>query len=268
MRALSYNVHGWRSLDGAPNVTQVASVIADSGADIVGLNEVFHPWPISGDSALSLLAGRLGMSCAFGPTQVSGVSHGQPLYGNAVLSRWPILAYAAHHLAPITACGQRGLLEARVLPPFGRPVTLYVTHLDHRSEDVRLVQWSSASAWLSRDRDRAHLLLGDFNALAATDYADQAAIDRLAAYQQAKGWPVPAFDLISRILSAGYADACAGSGGVCGATYPTGSPERRIDYVFLPRSHADAIRGCSRVESAEALLASDHLPVCVDLAWH
>ncbi len=147
MKVLTYNVHGWRTAEGAPNVTQVAEVIAASGADLVGLNEVFHPQPV-GTPALLDLAARLGMHWAFGPTQPAqgrpDSPHDHPPYGNALLSRWPVLAYAAHHLAPMTTYGKRGLLEVRVLPPSDRPLTVYVIHLDHRVEALRLEQWAAA----------------------------------------------------------------------------------------------------------------------------
>ncbi len=60
-------------------------------------------------------------------------------YGNALLTRYPVLAHAGHHLTPIEGHEQRGLLEMRVLLPDGRtPFSVYVTHLDHLSEAVRV----------------------------------------------------------------------------------------------------------------------------------
>ena len=152
MKVLTYNIHGWRTPDGtALNVDLLASVIDTTGADLVGLNEVFHPLATPDGPALAVLASRLGMSYAFGATQPLMPAAGDTPYGNAFLSRWPILAYAAHHLTPAVSYGRRGLLEARVRLPSGQPFTLYVTHLDHRSEQIRLEQWSSANTWLLRD---------------------------------------------------------------------------------------------------------------------
>ena len=61
------------------------------------------------------------MSYAFGPTLPAEPLPGDISYGNALLSRWPILAFAAHHLTPVVSYGQRGLLEARVLLPRACP---------------------------------------------------------------------------------------------------------------------------------------------------
>jgi len=279
MKVLTYNVHGWRTAEGAPNVALVAEVIAASGADVVGLNEVFHPQPAGQPasqpaeaSALLDLAARLGMHWAFGPTQPAqgrpDNPPDHPPYGNALLSRWPVLAFAAHHLAPMTSYGKRGLLEARILMPSGRPLTVYVIHLDHRVEALRLEQWAAALTWLLRDRARSHLLLGDFNALAAVDYPSPAARERLAAYQQAQSWPVPAFDLIDQVQRAGYTDAYGrfrqAAGSRDGATFPAAEPERRIDYIFASAAAAERLLACRPFDHPTARIASDHLPVLAE----
>jgi endonuclease/exonuclease/phosphatase family metal-dependent hydrolase len=266
VKVLTYNVHGWQAPDGGPNVEMVAEVIAASGADIAGLNEVFHPVPETAP-ALVRVAEQLGMRCAFGATQPADPKPAHPPYGNAILSRWPIMAHAAHHLDPAASYGKRGMLEARILLPSGRPFTVYVTHLDHRSEDLRVGQWAAADTWLGRDRGRLHLVLGDFNALAATDYEAPGAVERLAAYQAAQGWPVAAFDLIGRVLKSGYADAyvAAGGGQAAGATLPASAPERRIDYIFLPSSFVPSLRSCAPIVDARTEKASDHLPVLAEI---
>jgi endonuclease/exonuclease/phosphatase family metal-dependent hydrolase len=265
MKVLTYNVHGWLTPDGsASNVDSVAAVLSAIGADVVGLNEVFHPWPSSAGPALAVLANSLGMSFAFAPA-LSSAPNDVP-YGNALLSRWPILAYASHHLAPTVSYGRRGMLEARVALPTGQAFTIYVTHLDHRSEPVRLEQWASANSWLLRDRGRPHLLMGDFNALAAGDYAAPGAVERLKGYQSAQGWPVPAFDVVAQVLKAGYVDAFDRAGREPRMTWPSAVPERRIDYIFLPSVLADKLVGCSCWDDPAARKASDHLPVLAEFA--
>jgi endonuclease/exonuclease/phosphatase family metal-dependent hydrolase len=266
MKVLTYNVHGWLTPDGgASNVDALAEVIAATGADLIGLNEVFHPWRTPSGPALSVLADSLGMSYAFGPTLPAQPAPDDIPYGNALLSRWPILAYAAHHLSPAVSYGRRGLLEVRVLLPAPQPFTVYITHLDHRSEPIRLEQWSSANSWLLRDRGRPHLLMGDFNALAAVDYPTPAIVERLRGYQAAQGWPVPAFDLIAQALKAGYVDAFDRVGLGQGATWPSATPERRIDYIFLPELLADGLASCARWDDPVARGASDHLPILAEI---
>jgi endonuclease/exonuclease/phosphatase family metal-dependent hydrolase len=141
-----------------------------------------------------------------------------------------------------------------------------VTHLDHRSEQVRLEQWAAAHTWLLRDRARPHLLVGDFNALAASDYRAEGALDRLAAYQQERGWPTPAFDLHASVVKAGYVDAYEQAGRGPGATLPAAEPERRIDYIFLSQPCAPALVACEPLDTSATRAASDHLPVFAELS--
>jgi endonuclease/exonuclease/phosphatase family metal-dependent hydrolase len=266
MKVVAYNIHGWRTVEGAPNLDLVSAVIAASGADLVALNEVYHPFDAAaGRPVLAELAGRLGMDFAFGATQAAADARLPAPYGNALLSRWPIQAFAAHHLAPETDYGRRGMLEARVRLPGGRPFTAYVIHLDHRREPLRLEQWAAASTWLQRDRGRPHLLMGDFNALTQEDYAGERAL-ALEEHNRANGWLAPRFDLMAQVARAGYVDAFvqAGSGGF--ETYLARTPERRIDYILASGPLRAAVVACRRIESAEARDASDHLPVWAEIA--
>ncbi len=266
MKILTYNVHGWQQPGGGSNVDLVAEVIAASAADVVGLNEVFHPDGSGNPPALTALAQRLGMHFAFGATQPTDPAR-HPPYGNALLSRWPIQAHAAHHLAPVVSYGKRGLLEGRLVRPGRPPLTVYITHLDHRSEQIRLEQWTAAHTWLLRDRHRAHVLLGDFNALAGVDYPDGGSQAQLAAYQAARGWPTPAFDLVQQVLKAGYLDAfvAAGHPPASGPTFPADQPERRIDYIFLPAALQGGLAACAPFAGGPAAVASDHLPVLAEI---
>jgi endonuclease/exonuclease/phosphatase family metal-dependent hydrolase len=266
VRALTYNIHGWLMPDSAPNLDQVAEVIAASGADLIGLNEVFHPYPTAQGPALEVLARRLGMAHAFGATVATDPQPDAIPYGNALLSRWPILAYAVHHLTPMTSYGQRGLLETRVALPDGQLFTVYVTHLDHRSEDLRVQQWSAALTWLGRDRSRPHLLMGDLNALSPSDYAQPEALELISAVQSERGWAPPAFRLIEQVMKAGYEDAFVVGGAGPGETWTALEPDRRIDYIFYPAAWSGVRVSCRRWEAGPAVEASDHLPVLAEFA--
>ncbi|MCS6843117.1 MAG: endonuclease/exonuclease/phosphatase family protein [Caldilineales bacterium] len=270
MRLLTYNIHGWRGADGQVAVGRLARIIEASGADVVALNEVFHPFTPPGESrpALDLLADALGMQYAFGVALTPQFAFA-PLasYGNALLSRYPLLAHAGHHLTPVPGHEQRGLLEARVLLPDGRrTLSLYVTHLDHRSEAVRLTQLSAALQWTVRDRGRPHVLMGDFNALAPGDYADRP--DALAALAQDldhRHMVSDGMQVVPRLLKAKYVDAGARRPGVPDPTYPAQAPQVRIDYIFLSEPLAPALISCQTWQTDETALASDHLPVLAEL---
>ena len=92
--------------------------------DVVALQEVLHLDGAPTDQAEDIAAG-LGYHAVFGAAWDIG---GGLLFGNAVLSRFPIAAHETF-LLPSGGEEQRALLYATVEAPFGR-VPLFVTHLN------------------------------------------------------------------------------------------------------------------------------------------
>lgn len=277
MRILTFNIHGWRTPDGAPNLDAVGDVLAAAGADVVGLNEVYHPRTPHVDASagepppLDALAARLHMHHVFGPCLRWPAQDDMPAhaYGNAVLSRRPIIASAAHHLTPVAGKEDRGLLEARVLLPDGRTFTVYVTHLDHTDEEARAVQFRAARAWLGRDRNRPHVLMGDFNAVSAWDYSGRAdAWERLAAHpmtaHMAGGAQGPR--VVAQVEKAGYADLYARFNASGARTFlPSGDVAFRIDYLFASAPLLPHVTACDLWAQHDGV--SDHRPVYADLGF-
>lgn len=268
MRALTYNIHGWKGTDGQIDVLRLARVIESSQADLIALNEVFHPLvqPGANRAALDLLANTLGMAAAFGVALTPSEAFA-PLasYGNAILSRFPLLAHAGHHLTPIDGHEQRGLLEARVLLPDGRrTLSVYITHLDHLSEDARAVQLTALLQWTTRDRARPHLLMGDFNTLAPGDYEERP--EALTALRSAAWISRVAsddFQVVPRLARRGYVDAAAAAGSPQ-PTFPAGEPLVRIDYIWVSAPLAPKVRWCRPWQTEDTAVASDHLPVLAE----
>lgn len=267
LRVLTYNIHGWRNAAGQTDVAALARVIAASGADIVALNEVFHPLaaPGSDRAALDELAARLSMSYAFGVALTPQFAFA-PLasYGNALLSRLPILAHAGHHLTPVEGHEQRGLLETRLLLADGRTtLSVYVTHLDHKSEAARLKQLAAVFQWTVRDRERPHLLMGDFNALSAGDFQEnQAALDRVLGDEGLNNLAADGMEVTARVRRRGYVDATRQP---AQPTFPVHDPLVRIDYIWASAPLADRVRSCRPWQTGETATASDHLPVLAEL---
>ena len=273
MRALTYNIHGWRTRDGRPNFDALAAVIAATGAQIVALNEVNYPLGQSGVDGplLAALAARLGMHYVFGPCLRWPAHDDLPAdaYGNALLSRWPILAGASHHLTPVAGHEQRGLLEARIDLPGRGPFTVYVTHLDHKAEAARLTQLRALRTWTIRDRNRPHVVMGDFNAIAGWDLAaNPAAQQQLAAHPKgadvlntAGGGP----QVVAQMEKAGYTDAYARFGAPGAQSFlPATDPPIRIDYIFVSEPLLPALRDGGIWQEAPGAEASDHRPVYAD----
>lgn len=278
MQVMTYNIHGWRTADGQPNFTAVERVIRDSAADIVGLNEVFHPRTVEGSQglpALQALAQALGFSFVFGPCVRWPATDTLPdsSYGNALLSRWPIIASAAHHLTPIDGIEQRGLLEGRTLLPDERTFTVYVTHLDYTREENRLVQLRALRSWTVRDRSRPHVVMGDFNAIHPWDYAGREdALAALAAQPisahmavgvdgSANGGP----QVIAQMEKAGYVDAFTRFGSPGQSSFLLSAEPMRIDYIFASQPLLPHLTGCRILAEMAAYDASDHVPVLAEM---
>jgi endonuclease/exonuclease/phosphatase family metal-dependent hydrolase len=282
IRILTYNIHGWRTTDGRPNLTAVADLIAATKADIVGLNEVYYPRVVEGDSrpALEALAARLGMHFVFGPCLRWPVQDHMPgdAYGNALLSRWPIIAGAAHHLTPkeedqqqlLAQKEQRGLLEGRILLPNNETLTVYVTHLDHTDEAARLLQLRVARQWLQRDRNRPHLVMGDFNAISPWDFANrQADYAQLASHEKGQNLVANGKGpgVIPQMEKVGYVDLYQRFGEPGAQSFmPATDTPIRIDYIFASQTLATQAQSCIIWQEPAGAEASDHRPVLAELA--
>jgi len=278
MRIVTYNIHGWRTIDGQPNLVAVADTLEQIGADIVGLNEVHYPRVVAGSAgpALEALAERLGMHFVFGPCLRWPAQDSMPAnaYGNALLSRWPILASAAHHLTPKEEDQQRlletkeprGLLEGRILLPDQQTLTVYVTHLDHTDEEARSLQARVARTWLGRDRNRPHLVLGDFNAITRWDFAERAA-DFAELADHAKGRNLTHGDkgpwVIDQMEKAGYTDLFRLFNAPGARSYLSTEVAIRIDYGFASQPLVGAVQSCAIWMDADGV--SDHRPVVVEI---
>lgn len=137
VRVASYNVHAGIGSDGAFEPARIARVIAELGADVVGLQEVH-----SGAGEFSMLdeLGRAtGMNAVAGPTHTRE-THGD--YGNALLTRHPILSVRQLDLA-VWGREPRGALD--VVIDCGYKLRVLATHLglrpwERRDQVARLLQ--------------------------------------------------------------------------------------------------------------------------------
>lgn len=293
MKIVTYNIHGWRTADGQPNFTRLTNTLKSIDADIIGLNEVFYPYGSNGDKAaahsqfadpstktpaLEVLAAELNMHYVFGPCMRWPAQNEMPpnAYGNAILSRWPIIASAAHHLTPkeeaqqqvLIGKEQRGLLEGRILLPDDQTFTLYVTHLDHKEEAARLVQLRTLRTWTGRDRNRPHLLMGDFNAISPWDFAErQSFLEALAKHEKGQnlvnGEEGP--KVVAQVEKAGYTDCFRLFGESGRQSYLKAEQPLRIDYIFASKPLVASVRTCEIWNETAGSEASDHRPVVVEI---
>jgi endonuclease/exonuclease/phosphatase family metal-dependent hydrolase len=270
MKILTYNIHHWEGTDGRVDVDRVAEVIHESEADIVALNEVFHPAVTEPGAPplLETLARHLGMAYVFGETLSFYPEAGFPApYGNTLLTRYPILSAETHLAVDLPGREQRGFLRAVLDTGENVPLGVYVTHLDHRHEDARLAQIKSMLQLMGRYNNHPHIILGDFNALAPSDYDERPhELARLVAQEGASREKVSGLQVVPHLLESGYVDAFASAGGGPAETWSTEDPRVRIDYAFVSPPLAERLRRCQRWETPLAHAASDHFPLLTELA--
>src|SRR3954471_1256566 len=166
LRVATYNVHGCRGTDRRRSETRIAEVIAALDVDVVGLQELDLNRRRSGgvDQGL-VIATELGWHWLFHPALVRA----DELYGNAVLSRYPLRLQQAKELPSVTTalCPEtRGAIWAEIETPAGA-VQLINAHLGlGRRERWMQSQLLAGPEWLGRvSADEPMILMGDLNSL-------------------------------------------------------------------------------------------------------
>ena len=154
----SYNIHRGVGLDRRLDLDRTVEVIAEMSPDVVGLQEVVRQNGSKQADQAAYLAARLGMELIMGVTR----AHGDGTYGNAVLTRFPVIGSGGFDLS-------RGRREPRGclrvdLGVNGSTLHVFNCHLglglQERREQLRLLAgFVQASARLHGPR----MLMGDFN---------------------------------------------------------------------------------------------------------
>jgi endonuclease/exonuclease/phosphatase family metal-dependent hydrolase len=271
MRVLSYNIHGWRTIRDQLNLELLVDLLRSTKADVIGLNEVYHPVPTESGSALSRLAERLGMRVAFAAKRACGypgdIASGAS--GNALLSRFPFASVFSGLFTPLEGKRQRGWLEGRIEVDGGRTLSVVVTHLDPSAERVRQAQWAELFAWFEADGKRPDLILGDFNCLNPRDSEHspeaRAAWSALPAVAQHLINAPDGPQVARQIEQAGYLDTGARLGHGGPGTYVPAQTPVRLDYIWLRADWLGHLGDVGIIEEAAGQEASDHRPVFADL---
>ena len=197
---VTYNIKSGH-FGGRSRLSEIIAELTAMKPDIVLLQEV------RGQAQPEALASALGMTQFFGVNLQlgSGPSGG---YGTAVLSRFPLEGPVNVRLPNRVGLEQRGVLRARVSIQ-GTPLTIYGTHLQHTSPEVRLAQMQYVLTMMRKD-PAAKILGGDLNASASS----------------------PVLGAATAELSDTWPQVGAGSG----ATVPADQPRGRIDYLLYDQA--------------------------------
>lgn len=239
LRVMCYNIHICQGMDKKFDPQRIADVIKREDVDVVALQEVDNKARRSGQvDQLAELARLTGMHGLFGKAR--DFDGGE--YGQAILSRQPIEKLDVHKLtAPgeqLVPTDERIALVSQIKQSRPLPDLIFVgTHLHHVSDDFRVSEANVLNGLLAdamAKREPAVLLLGDFNAK-----PDSKVITTMR-----EKWDDPTADI--------------------GHTFPADKPDRKIDYVLLPKGHGWKVVSAKVVDEP---MASDHRPVVVELQW-
>jgi alkaline phosphatase D len=233
IRVLTYNTHHAEGSDHRIDLDRIAEILRNSRADIVALQEIDKNVDRSnGIDQSAELAKQLGMNLFFG----GNIEYQGGSYGNAILSRWPIVN-AVNHLCPRFDDGeQRGIIAADIRLPTGQTLCFFATHFDHRSAErernacarfVNLLQGRRATHRDSHGFLPISILAGDLNA-------------------------VPESPTLS-ILNNRWNTSLTAT-----PTIPASKPTRQIDYVLASK---DSSLELISTEVLDEAIASDHRPV-------
>lgn len=236
---MTFNIHHGKGIDKQADLYRIADVIDKSDADIIGLNEVdeyFSKRSLYEDQ-ISWLSNQLNMEHAFSPSisikskNLSKVRQ----YGNALLSRYPIVAKKSHLFNFIP-----GLIEGRSLLDTAIQINnelfqIYVTHLSLNP----FLHSMQIDFILNQHGKNPHpiILMGDWNMNPGS-----------------RGWTK---------LTYHFQDAWHIGGKGTGYTYPSHRPRSRLDYIFVSQN--------LKVVEAKVVTkmpnASDHLPLTATLRY-
>jgi endonuclease/exonuclease/phosphatase family metal-dependent hydrolase len=239
LRFMTFNIQHGKGVDGRVDLARTARVIRDSGAAVVGLQEVdryFGARSYYLDQARRL-ARKLGMHVVYAANvdrdpRLPGTPRRQ--FGNAILSAFPIVDWENIHLPRSGTHEQRGLLRARI-DVDGVSWQVHATHLQHDDPAERVVQAGAISQVLGTSSHA--VVLADLNAQPTTPEV--------------------------RALTSVLVDAWEAVGVGPGYTSASPAPSQRIDYIL--QSPDAGTRAAAVLTAAPASIASDHLPVIADL---
>ena len=228
---LHWNIHSWRDDRKKPNQSAVAGLIRELRPDVVSLTEVSTPWGDPGP--LAEMAGRLGYQWVFVPALEFRGTPATEGYGNALLTRLPILGVQQWRVHSPERYANNEPTEPRTVAlaqvnAAGTPVWVGSTHLPAGDQDDRTRALRRLSELL-RGLQAPWLVCGDFNT-------------RISAWRD---------DLPDGVTVAPRWRR---------ATFPARHPVRAIDYGLA----SPGARTRGRVLASKG---SDHRAIVVSAAW-
>lgn len=239
LRVMTYNIHSCIGIDGKVRPERVARVINHFDPDIVAVQEVDCHRPRSGSQdQAQVIAHHLRMSHVF----EAMFEEQKERYGIAVFSKYPLHVVKSGYLTDPTQYREaRGAIWVMLKIEGHGKVHFINTHFGlGRGERSRQVSELLGDSWLgSIPLDESVILCGDFNS----------------------GPRSETFRRLQGRLKDAQQDYL---GARPRATFSSINPFLRIDHIFL--SNRYLVKSIEVPVTPTARVASDHLPVCVEIS--
>ncbi len=243
LKLLSYNIR----FGGLRREKELAEVIRAVAPDLVVFQEAVDP------EVIRRLAVDTGMA--------HWAARGRHSIG--YISRLEI----AHHEWHYPAGAKHSFLEIIVAGCEDRIFGLHLSSMFSKwAERQRVREIRSLLAGIERYQSGFHVLVGDFNTLAAGELLD---VRRMPAWIRGVVWLSGRDiqrDTIQLMRDSGYTDGFRHlHPDDKGYTFPVWDPHLRLDYVFVPNGFNDRLTLCEVVHPEIATKASDHFPLLAHL---
>ena len=223
---LTYNIYHGEDANGGSNLDAVAGIINSLKPDLVAFQEVDNKTGRAKRLDLTAeLSRRTGMEGVFG----KAMDYDGGGYGEAVLSRYPILEIKNNPLPHTAKAEPRAALEVHIELPRGMKMAFVGTHLDHQRDQSNRMMQAKRIMELYENYDIPVVLVGDLNATSGSD-------------------PI-------NLLGRQWSDAAQEDPQ---PTFPSTGPVRRIDYIlYKPEGRWKVVE----LRVIDEKVASDHCPV-------
>jgi endonuclease/exonuclease/phosphatase family metal-dependent hydrolase len=231
LRVATYNIHRSRGMDRRVVPSRIANVLREIDADVIALQEVVGAGP-SGSGQAEEIGAALGMGWVMAPVRHLR-SH---LFGNVVMSRFPILHQAQYDLSWRT-CEARGCQRAGLDLGDGRLLHVYNVHLGTAVLERRYQAPRLASFVHDHRVTGPKIILGDFN-----EWMRGLATHTLNSLFKS-------IDIQAHLRRR--------------RTYPGLFPVLHLDHIYY-EGHVE-VSSVELPRTRRALIASDHLPLVANL---
>jgi endonuclease/exonuclease/phosphatase family metal-dependent hydrolase len=211
--------------------SRVAEVIRGLNADVVALQEVIGAGPTGAGQAE-----EIGAAVGMGWVMASVRHLRKQLFGNVVLSRFPIIHHGQYDLSWRT-CEPRACQRADLDLGAGQQLHIYNVHLGTAVLERRYQATRLAAFVHDRRVEGPKVILGDFN-----EWTRGLATKTLTALFES-------VDIYAHLKRR--------------RTYPGIFPFLHLDHIYY--EGGVEVRGVDLARSRQTLIASDHLPLIADL---